>query len=493
MAPGSLKRVSSTDRDISPPATKRKLATSTTNKAVANFFKPASEKTKEPEAVKFRIVNDTLLIAQHGDPTTAVQALPKPVKIAAFDFDDTVIATQSGNRFAKDERDWRWWHPSVPISLKRLSAEGYAVVVMSNQAAVSLRSDPKTPKNGMRSLNNLKGKITAVLTALDLPMTVLAASGHDLFRKPRTGMWETLLGEYGLSGSGSVDLERSVFVGDAAGREGDKAKKVKKDHSCSDRDFASNAGIGFKTPEEFFLDEEPKPFSRNLEPSDHLNDAPPTDMEPIVFTKKNDLDLVLFVGSPGAGKSTYYWTHLQPLGYERVNQDTLKTRDKCMKVAAQHIKDDKKSVVVDNTNADIETRAAWMHLASKLGVPVRVVHFTAPAKLCEHNDTVRALNGDLVSLAQALPSADVDALMQTRTDESRVAHHAAKDGVHGLCLTVPRAYRGRRIPGHHQSGLQGMRQAAPEALKSGKHLLTCISQFEGTEAQKAQWRKYWVS
>lgn len=44
-----------------------------------------------------------------------------------------------------------------------------------------------------------------------------------------------------------------------------------------------------------------------------------------MFTKSNPLDLVLFVGSPGAGKSTYYWHRLKPLGYERVNQDILKS------------------------------------------------------------------------------------------------------------------------------------------------------------------------
>lgn len=37
----------------------------------------------------------------------------------------------------------------------------------------------------------------------------------------------------------------------------------------------------------------------------------------------NPQDLVIFCGSPGAGKSTFYWKHLQPLGYERVNQDKL--------------------------------------------------------------------------------------------------------------------------------------------------------------------------
>lgn len=46
---------------------------------------------------------------------------------------------------------------------------------------------------------------------------------------------------------------------------------------------------------------------------------------------------------------------------------------------------------LDNTNADIATRAIWIDLASKFKVPIRCVYFTASAKLCEHNDTVRAL------------------------------------------------------------------------------------------------------
>lgn len=46
----------------------------------------------------------------------------------------------------------------------------------------------------------------------------------------------------------------------------------------------------------------------------------------------------------------------------------------------------------DNTNADPETRAVWVQLAQKFNVPIRCVHFTAPTKLCEHNDTVRALS-----------------------------------------------------------------------------------------------------
>lgn len=41
--------------------------------------------------------------------------------------------------------------------------------------------------------------------------------------------------------------------------------------------------------------------------------------------------MVIFVGSPGAGKSTF-WQNYMP-DYIRVNRDTLKTKQKCYKVA----------------------------------------------------------------------------------------------------------------------------------------------------------------
>lgn len=50
-----------------------------------------------------------------------------------------------------------------------------------------------------------------------------------------------------------------------------------------------------------------------------MNSAVPT------FSKLHPQELVIFCGSPGAGKSTFYWRYLQPQGYERINQDTLKS------------------------------------------------------------------------------------------------------------------------------------------------------------------------
>ncbi|KAL8983218.1 MAG: hypothetical protein Q9177_005038, partial [Variospora cf. flavescens] len=125
-------------------------------------------------------------------------------------------------------------------------------------------------------------------------------------------------------------------------------------------------------------------------------DSTSLDASSFVIEKKNVLDIILFCGSPGSGKSTFYRKHLQPLGYQRVNQDLLKTRDKCL-TAATNFLAERTSVAVgelaDNTNADQDVRAVWVQLAQRFKVPIRCVHFTASTKLCEHNDTVRAIAG----------------------------------------------------------------------------------------------------
>ncbi|QKX56269.1 uncharacterized protein TRUGW13939_03370 [Talaromyces rugulosus] len=377
-----MKRSSSLAGAVSPPPLKRKVESTATKSSVASFFTPTSQ--KKPEKVSWRIVNKSLIVGKYASDPSASEKLDstRRRRVAAFDFDSTLISTASGNRFARDAADWKWWNGKVPERLKQLNSEGYQVVVLSNQKKISLQTEIKGGRTESKSLTTFKEKALAVMRQLDIPLSIYAATQADEYRKPRTGMWKELVDDYDLDLDDRLDLKGSFFVGDAAGRPAD--------HSCSDRDFAENAGLDFKTPEEFFLGAKPEQVIRKFDPTSYINGDPDAAVTP-TFSKLHPLELVIFCGSPGAGKSTFYWKYLQPLGYERVNQDILKSRPKCIKVAKEHLAAEK-SVVVDNTNAGAETRAYWTQIAQEFKIPIRCIYFTSPPALCKHNDAVRAAN-----------------------------------------------------------------------------------------------------
>ena len=191
-----------------------------------------------------------------------------------------------------------------------------------------MHPDPnaKGPKKNLKDrVFSFKQKVSAVLTQLDIPTTLYAATGKDNYRKPRAGMWKELCEDYNLP-EDEVDTQGSIFVGDAGGRTAQLkgATAVPKDFSCSDRNFAHNVGIAYQTPEEFFLGQKPRDFTRDFDLAKFpFMNTDLTETAPL-FEKKNGKDIVLFCGPPGAGKSTFYWRYLKPLGYERVNQYILK-------------------------------------------------------------------------------------------------------------------------------------------------------------------------
>jgi len=203
----------------------------TKGKAVASFFKPASQ--KEPEKITWRIVDNSLVAGRYLGSNTTEKPLKMPVKVAAFDLDDTVIAPNSGNRWNRSATSWKWFDSSVPGRLKELYNEGYLVVLLSNQGSISLKDNPKALKKDTLSLGNFKSQLTSVFGQLDFPTSIYAATSQDRYRKPRVGMWQQMLEDYDLDTKGAVDMKNSFYIGDAAGR--DKTDKRRKDHATSDR------------------------------------------------------------------------------------------------------------------------------------------------------------------------------------------------------------------------------------------------------------------
>ncbi|KAK6358849.1 hypothetical protein TWF696_000029 [Orbilia brochopaga] len=440
---------------VSPPPSKRHVASSS-SAAVASFFTPASQKAPgleftrhgtllagswKPLAVaasKTTISVSTgaaSLVASSSSVVAVELPDPKPIKVAAFDLDFNLIATKSGKKFGKEADDWKWWHATVPHKLRKAVDDGYRLVVFTNQNGLKLDS-PKHEKQ----VKDWKQKLNFIVAALNLPISIYAATATDAYRKPRTGMFEHFLSELGDSDEVSrVDLENSVFVGDAAGR--------KDDFSASDRKFAENIGIPFLTPEEYFLGEKPAPYEFDFNPLSFNRSSIPPD-----FAKKYPVELVVFTGRPGSGKSTFSTKYLEPLGYERINQDILKTREKCLKAAEGYLKEGK-SVVIDSTNPSQEIRAVWKKLADKVGdVAFRCIYLTTPEKLCLHNDGVRAFS----SVASLNPE--------------------KREYVPSMAFL------------NYKSKFQ-----EPQLNEGFKDITVVDFEFRGTDAEYEVWRRHWAS
>jgi bifunctional polynucleotide phosphatase/kinase len=146
-----------------------------------------------------------------------------------------VLIIRPGNTFPINERDWVFFNDHVPSTLRRLHAQGYTLVIFSNQAGFSKRN--LFTGRGKQVMN----KIDAFTEQLCLPLTAHLATAHDGNRKPDIGM--LLL----FKASMRCDALHadSFFCGDAAGRDGD--------HSADDRGFAREAGLQFMLPEDVFV------------------------------------------------------------------------------------------------------------------------------------------------------------------------------------------------------------------------------------------------
>eukprot|EP01083_Nonionella_stella_P029199 80459_1 len=302
--------------------------------------------------------------------------IPGATKIAAFDFDWTVCNPKSG-RFANGRHDWRWWHPLVPKKLRELNDGGFKIVFFTNQAGIEKKKIHPQP---------LKEKFIDLAKELGFPYQVFIAAATNHNRKPNTTMWDYLLAE--CNEGVSVDMSACFYVGDAAGREAKWAPTAKRDFSVSDRKFAANVGLKFLTPEEFFLGHKPtkKWKWRSINPTEALDEKKFEDVKvvdsdkPIVSDKQ---EMVILVGCPASGKSTFARRHFLPAGYEWVNRDTLKTPARCEKAAIAALAQGK-SVIIDNTSGRPASRKQFIKVAQKAGVPVRCFWLKTPREIAEH-------------------------------------------------------------------------------------------------------------
>ncbi|SCV74086.1 BQ2448_6518 [Microbotryum intermedium] len=333
---------------------------------------------------------------------------PKPsAKIAAFDIDGTLIthrkdSSRPKKRFPDNEIDWAWLNPQVLPKLCRAHANGYTIVFFSNQAGLA------TSQHNFR----LKLPLMARRGLQDEPFHVFAAFDYSIYRKPATGMWDYFVRN--CNQGVEVDLERSFYVGDAAGRPA-RDQSAQADASDLDRKFAHNLDLPFFTPEEYFLS---RPVSTSWSfrtyhwPSLNYSYTGPLfspSTSPLIGAPSDGPEVVLFIGPPGAGKTKFYREKFKRAGYLRIGDASI--RD-CLALLTYHFKSTPypPSCVIDLLLPSRSLRASIISHISELSrerhsmdqasqccrplsnIKIRLFHLTTDKELCRHNTVHRALS-----------------------------------------------------------------------------------------------------
>ncbi len=258
-----------------------------------------------------------------------------PSKAIAFDLDWTLtFGTRS--LIPREPSDIHLL-PGRLEKLTELSAKGWGFVIFTNQLVRSNKELPNRLKRMKRALDLLQ---------VCSRCSIFISTKDDLNRKPNIGMYE-------MCKELLPNTKIYTYVGDAAGRP--------QDFSDSDLQFAKNARLRFLVPEKVFSEQ-------TVDFADEKN-------------------MVLLMGMPGSGKSTFYAKYLGPKEYIHINQDTLKTRAACLREAHKALEEEK-NICIDNTNSVAANRQEFIDLADEYGYTTQIVYLARDGygwnKLREH-------------------------------------------------------------------------------------------------------------
>ncbi len=329
-----------------------------------------------------------------------------------FDIDGTLMGTKSGKTFPRDEDDFEViWRPVIPKNVPSSSSSSSS----SGQRA-SVITYIHTNQSG--ALSEICGKKVKAAVSLVSAVDKIVAREDDEDRKPVPfGLISLIYGDDGKYDKATDERRKDViiFVGDAAGRDGD--------HSDTDLKVALNLrrlgyNAHFTTPEEYgsidFTDRKKMLSSLKaikkastwtvtypdlMAPQESVDDGNAVKIFDAAADVPGDvisLSLILMCGIQGSGKSTIV-SALKDAGWTIL---PYKAKDKTLRDAKRLIGSGKR-VVVDGTFPTHDTRALFTTIV-KEGAAL-IIHVTTPPDLAHHNRKYR----EIIHGAEKIPTVAV--------------------------------------------------------------------------------------
>ena len=108
--------------------------------------------------------------------------------------------------------------------------------------------------------------------------------------------------------------------------------------------------------------------------------------------------VIILMGLPAAGKSTFYARELAPRGIEHINLDTLRTRHRELLQIPEYLKSGV-SFAVDNTNTLPEERARYIELATDAGYRIEGYFLRSRVQECIRNNEERDKKVPIAAIA----------------------------------------------------------------------------------------------